>query len=181
MNETNAANQALIIPTEIVVVDLIGCSPNTSVNAKHGQRIDAKLEILRAFERFCNEVGKPQSFKILDCYGEFDKRYQRCEIEVSNETRELYSKAPRSTLKYWQSVLKKQGINALGGGYGNRKGQAKINLDQEMHDLVVGMLVQYPHCDATHIWKGLKARFGEDSIPSKKSVQWWIKSWKTEN
>ncbi|MCK5297240.1 MAG: DDE-type integrase/transposase/recombinase, partial [Alphaproteobacteria bacterium] len=84
------------------------------------------------------------------------------------------------SLHRWRQK-KKGGINALADNYGNRKGSGIIDSNEEIRQLILGMLTDFPHCSAAHVMAALRARFDRSILPSYRSVQRWLTNWKKEN
>lgn len=86
-----------------------------------------------------------------------------------------------NTLRRWERLREKGEVVALAGRYGNRKGTGLLDTDEEMNAFVVGMLAEWPHVASSTVYEGLQARFKDRSIPNLRSLQRFMKRWKTEN
>lgn len=152
---------------------------SVALRGKAQQRLDAKLEILRALAMY-QQAGK-LSIQASEIH--FAAAYTRREIEVSAPTRSLIPDVGASTLATWRRLIRTKGITALAGSYGNRKGDGKIDRQPQLRDFIIGMLVRSPHARATAIMQGIAARFGGSAIelPVMRSLERWIADWRDEN
>lgn len=142
-----------------------------------GARLDARLEILRALDRYrsAHQLG-------IDAgRGRFCRAYAAGEIALSAETRQCIgpSLTPR-TLRRWAAPLRAGDLGALAGRYA-RGTRALIDRDDAFETLVVGMLYSYPHCSATHIAQALRARFPDRRLPALRTVQRWVSEFRARN
>jgi|CXWL01.1.fsa_nt_gi transposase InsO family protein len=152
---------------------------SVSLRGKAQQRLDAKLEILRALAMY-QQAGK-LSIQASEIH--FAAAYTKGDIEVSAPTRSMIPDVGASTLATWRRLIRTKGITALAGSYGNRKGDGKIDRQPQLRDFIIGMLVRSPHARATHIMEGIAARFGGTAIelPVMRSLERWIADWRNEN
>ncbi len=136
-------------------------------------RIDAKIAILKALERFCQDQG----LRKINCQHIFADKYNRGEIPVDGRIPHI---SP-ITLHRWQKTIQAKGVNALAGNLSSRKGQTKIDTHEGLKALALGMLVDFPHATGTHVRAALRARFEPELVPSLRTIERWIKRWKSEN
>lgn len=143
------------------------------------QRIDAKVEILRALEQFHHASG----LTLEKAEHLFAERYNSGAIVVSDITRGVVSNVGARTLRGWRNGVKKEGLTGLAGKYGNRRGSSKIDTQQHVRELIIGLLVAKPHARATHVMRALKARFSDSAVelPSMRSLERWIGDWRDAN
>ena len=85
------------------------------------------------------------------------------------------------TLKRWHYAYYEGGIWALTDGYGNRKGKNKIEADPRLRDVVLGLLVKYPHIRPRRVQEYLKAKHPELACPSERTIARYLARWKQEN
>jgi len=153
---------------------------STALRGKAQQRMDAKLEILRALALF-QEAG---SLSVQAGEIHFAAAYTKGDIEVSDTTRSLIADVGASTLANWRRLIRTRGITALAGSYGNRKGDGTIDRQPPLRDFIIGMLVRSPHARATHVRDGIRARFGATASitePSLRRLEKWLADWRDEN
>jgi putative transposase len=144
------------------------------------QRMDAKLEILRALELF-RQAG---ALGIKAAEPAFSVAYRKGDVQVAAWIRALFPEVAVRSLARWRSTLRAVGISGLAGNHGNRADDTLIERQILLRDFVIAMLVKYPHARATHVEKGIEARFADDDaieMPSLRSIQKWIKRWRRKN
>ncbi|MCW5666492.1 MAG: transposase [Piscinibacter sp.] len=140
-------------------------------------RMDACLAVLRALELHAASTGLP----VKQARTAFVLAYNEGRVEVGAEVRAEVPRTSESTLERWQAQVRRYGIAALGGAYGNRAGSGKVDSRPELREFVQAMLVQHPHCRATHVLKSLRARFGAAGLPSLDALQRWMTAWRAAN
>jgi len=144
------------------------------------RRIDAKLAILSAFERFHQAAG----LAIRVSHPDFARRYNLGEIAVEPWVREQFPDVSDASLWRWGNAVKQHGVSALGGEYGNRRGDSIIDRQPELQEFAVSMLVSHPHSTTGHLMAAMRARFnGHNAIdyPSPRALQRWVANWKQQN
>lgn len=87
----------------------------------------------------------------------------------------------KATFNRWQKAYRESGRMGLVDGYGNRKGQSKIETTPELKRVVLGALLKYPHITAKKIRAYLEAAHAELNIVSIKTIDRYLKGWKEEN
>lgn len=153
-------------------------SVKTPVNGQ--RRLDAKLQLLSAFDRYHLAAGMP----IAAARFQFAECYTRGEIEIDAWVRETVPEVSAASLWRWQRALKADGVAALAGDYGNRKGDSIIDRQPALQEFAVSMLVSHPHCSSGHLLQAVRARFnGHNAIdyPSPRALQRWVANWKRDN
>jgi len=148
-------------------------------------RMDSRLAVVRAFEAFAKASGLP----LHQARTAFALAYNDGGIEVPQTVREEVPQTSDSTIERWQGLLKKGGITALAGAYGNRAGSGCIDSQPALAEFVKAMLVQHPHACASHVMQGLRARFtGPHAVmvmglelPSLRTLERWIGAWREAN
>ncbi|MBI2313542.1 MAG: transposase [Betaproteobacteria bacterium] len=148
-----------------------------SVSRPANGRLDARLAVLAAWETFRRSAG----LAVIPSQHLFADRYNRGEIEVAPWAREFVPDISAATLSRWSGAVKTQGIDALAGRYGNRRGDAKIDRQPALQEFVVSMLVSHPHASSAHVMQAVRARFnGHNALdyPSPRALQRWILAWK---
>jgi putative transposase len=147
------------------------------------RRMDAKLEVLRAFEFFQQAAGLPTTL----AEHQFASAYRLGSVQIPAWVREQIAAVSPASIQRWRLAVKARGITALAGAYGNRKGASKVSAQQPLREFVTAMLVNFPHSRATQVMQAVKARLaadidaGEIQLPSIKSLERWIGQWRQEN
>jgi len=83
------------------------------------------------------------------------------------------------TLERWENAYEADGLMGLVDGYGNRKGQSKIDADPERKKIVIGAMLQQPHITPLKVHQYLEAK--NLNGMSVKAVERFMKKWKAEN
>jgi transposase InsO family protein len=159
-------------------IESLKASVKAPVNGQ--RRLDARLQLLSAFDRYHLVAGTPIAagrFQFAACYN-------RGEIEIDAWVREIVPEVSAASLWRWQRALKTNGVTALAGDYGNRKGESIVDRQPALQEFAVSMLVAHPHCSTGHLMQAVRARFnGHNAIdyPSPRALQRWVANWKNEN
>ncbi len=142
-------------------------------------RIDAKLEILDAFKEFQKTLG----FANTRARYIFAEKYNAGEVAVADWVKNTIIGVSACTLRNWTEVLANKGISGLAGKYGSRKGTGIIDTNEAIRNYILGAIYETPHISCKNIMRGLRARFKEtgDILPSYRTLQVWVKTWKEEN
>jgi len=155
-----------------------GLAKAAALSGRDALRVETKLAVLSAFEQFHRTARLP----LTHALHAFATEYNAGRVSISSEAKPALV-AP-ATLYSWRQVLKTGGVSALAGNYGNRKGSGAIDSQTDIREYLIAAIAEYPHGAATHFWKGLKARFksrDDVRLPTKRSLQRWIKTWKREH
>lgn len=150
------------------------------LDARATARMDAKLALIVAFEHYAEAAHAP----LTRALHSFCVKYEGGSIDIAPEVQSEIPNVAPATLYRWQQALRRDGITSLAGNYGNRKGASAIETQEALHDFLVSMLVDHPHASSKHLVKAMSARFkGRPDIhmPSARSLQRWMKTWKREN
>ncbi len=148
-----------------------------ALSAADKARMDAHLDVLRAFAAYQANCGLSAEQARMA----FSLAYNADRVPVAQDTRRLVPSISDRSVRRWQAEVRKNGIVALAGAYGNRAGTAVLDADQALHDFVRGMLVATPHCRAAHVLAGLQARFKDRRLPGSRALQRWINAWREDN
>jgi len=132
-----------------------------------GKRGDAKLTILREWQRFCE--GKPR----LQCSYDFAEAYSAGVVEVDLETRNLYPTVSRATLMLWQRALKDEGTIALDDRRGGSQGR-HLAEGSEQANFALALLVNRPHLGTAQVMDAMRTRWGRSELPSYATLGRWI-------
>jgi transposase InsO family protein len=158
---------------------LNGLKQSISLSEKSQRRMDAKIEVLHAADAY--RMNRSLSVRRAD--PEFAKAYNARQIEMPDWVRDLVPHVSKGSIRNWRRIVKKESIDQLAGRYLGRKGTSKIDMQPAVRDLVIGLLVTKPHVRATHVIQALRARLGNGDVvlPSKRSLERWMKQWKADN
>ena len=85
------------------------------------------------------------------------------------------------TLERWEQSYQTRGIMGLADGYGNRRGQSKIEQNAELLNVVLGCIINYPHITAKKIKQFLEAEHPELNIVSEGAIRRFVNIWKRDN
>jgi putative transposase len=148
-------------------------------------RMDSRLAVVRAFEAYASACGLP----VHQARIAFALSYNDGGIEVPELVRTEVPRTSDSSIERWQAALRKGGITALAGAYGNRAGSGCIDTQPALQEFVKAMLVQHPHARAGQVMQGLRARFtGPHAVmaqglelPSLRTLERWIGAWREAN
>ena len=166
---------------EIVKEDINpqGLAEYAHIEGRAKSRIDAKLEILEAFKEFQASLG----FANTRARYIFAEKYNAGEVAVADWVKNTIVGLSACTLRNWAEVLANKGISGLAGKYGSRKGTGIIDTNEAVKNYILGAIYETPHVSCKNIMRGLRARFKEtrDSLPSYRTLQDWVKTWKEEN
>lgn len=175
--KTNLANQI----AETAKAD--GLRKLAAMPANDQRRMDAKLQVLRALEEFQQASGLAMTV----AEHQFSAAYRHGHIAVEQWVRDLVGTVSPSSIQRWRLAVRKDGITALAGAYGNRKGVSKIDSYPQVREFVQAMLVSFPESRATQIMHGLRTRMAGDvsggsvELPSMRSLERWMDSWREKN
>lgn len=96
---------------------------------------------------------------------EFCKKYNNKKVLADDVTlRAIINGISPKTLFSWESNYKKDGLVALAGSYGNRKGETKIDSNKELKDHIWSLLYQYPNITNANLMAGLRCKFKNDIL-----------------
>jgi transposase InsO family protein len=141
-------------------------------------RMDARLAVLRALESHAAASPKLPAAQVR---ATFAAAYNAGLVPLPPAARAEVATVSDTTLARWQRDLRQHGIAALAGAYGNRAGSGRIDSEPALREYVQAMLVQHPHARATHVMRGLQARFGSAGLPSARALERWIGAWREAN
>lgn len=147
------------------------------------RRMDARLEVLRAFEEFQRAAGMATTA----AEHQFSTIYRLGHVPVHSWVRDLVGTVSPASIQRWRLAVRKQGVTALAGAYGNRKGASKIDVQPQVREFAQAMLVRFPESRATQIMAGLRTRLAGDitdgrvELPSMRSLERWMDRWRSKN
>ena len=153
-----------------------GLAKLVCLDDKARSRAEARAILVAALEAFLQSTGKP----VTTGQTLFAEAYNAGEIDVEPFVRELIPSTCANTLANWQKKVAKEGISSLAGKYGHRKGSGLAE-DVEIAGYIEAFLTDFPGGTAKQIRRGIRARFGEDRIPTPRSLQRYAQKWRQEH
>ncbi|HEC90926.1 MAG TPA: hypothetical protein ENI55_04590 [Alphaproteobacteria bacterium] len=140
-------------------------------------RAEARLAIVNAFDAFfaCSPLGK------LKATTAFAALYNAGRLDLPGAVKAVVASFSPSALRDWRKKLAIEGVAALAGAHGHRRGRGIIDSSADLQGYIVALLAAKPHVDAAQVMRGLRARFGESLLPSYRSLRRWIAAWKADN
>jgi len=88
-------------------------------------------------------------------------------------------KAPsRATISRWESAYKAGGLPGLAPKYVSRAGETSV--PEHVQEHIQGLLAAMPHMRVPAIWATLKARIGEENLPSQSSIRRYVERFRAE-
>lgn len=156
-----------------------GAAKAAGLTGAKAARMNARLDVLTALNSFAHHQG----LGITAAMEAFCGAYAAGEVGSAGVRAVLGDELSPSSLRRWRRMLKKEGAAALAGNYGNRAGSGVIDRHEALAEYCVAQLATTPHMGGRHLWRGIRARFGDQGIdlPSLRSVQRWLNHWKAEN
>lgn len=139
------------------------------------KRMEARLEVLQAFDNFC--FSAPSS--LGEARAAFCATYNAGGTDAPQEAREFAPRISPATLAAWEKRLRREGIDALAGRYGNRRGGGAIDRCAELRGYCETQLTARPHLSASHLQLGIEADFGQ-SLPLR-TIQRWMAHFRARN
>ncbi len=154
-----------------------GAKNAVAITGSKKQRMEARLDILARLDVFANQ----RRIGICNAMQDFCKAYSTGDLQVPVSVRNFVGPdlCPM-TLRRWRKTLKQQGAAALAGEYGNRTGTSIIETNENMRDLVIGLMAAKPHISAKLVYQSIEVRFS-DSLPSARTVARFMDKWKHDN
>lgn len=162
-----AQTVSTVAPTEIAAQAIAN---HSSRNSKHftnvktserktGQRTDSWLEILKAYETWCDS----QNFASAIARDiEFVKAYNNQQLLLHDWVYHQIHSISHATLKRKDKLRQTaEKIDALGGNYGNRKGKGRIDSDPSLKQAIESCIAAGgKHWRASQIYEILLLEFG---------------------
>lgn len=141
---------------------------------------EARAAVLKAVAGLAGSTGLPMT-KARDIFaaaweaGEDD-------FGLDAEMRGIVTRLSASSLKRWQGQFDRGGLAALAPKHGAaRKGTGTIDRDDAIRVLVEGMMLQHPDVSARLVMRAIRARHDGPDLPSYRTVQRWMATWRQEN
>ncbi|MEQ8747321.1 Mu transposase C-terminal domain-containing protein [Pyruvatibacter sp.] len=101
------------------------------------------------------------------------------DVEIPEWVRDYVYRVNARTLESWVRKAKREGIEALEGKYGHRKGSGTIDSQPAMRDFAATQCETRPQLTANQLMRAIETQFGE-TLP-KRTVQRWMATFKEEN
>ncbi|MEC4804733.1 MAG: DNA-binding protein [Jaaginema sp. PMC 1079.18] len=136
-------------------------------------RRNARLHILAVLTDYCRQ----HALNICECRDDFATQYNARRLPLPGWVTELIPTVSAPTLLRWASNLKVMGVDALAGNYGTRKGSGQIDNDEELRETILAFITQRP----SHIYDELKRRFPKKKLPTKRTIERWVRKWRNNN
>lgn len=136
-------------------------------------RRNARLHILAVLTDYCRQ----HALNICECREDFATQYNARRLPIPGWVSELIPTVSAPTLLRWASNLKVQGVDALAGNYGTRKGSGAIDNDEELRETILAFITQRP----SHIYDELQRRFPNKKLPTKRTIERWVSKWRESN
>lgn len=137
----------------------------------------AKLLIIQAADRFIADNKLPRK------HGQdvFAHEYNLRRIDVAHWVTGEITQLHPGTLRNWISAEYELGMMGLVDLYGNRKGQSKIETNEQLKNTLIALMLDKPHVKACHANEFLRAHCPDAPFVSDKSVQRYMDAWKKEH
>lgn len=146
-------------------------------------RMDARVNILRAFQQFILENPMPNARKVGGkLYKEaFAAAWNRGAIDSPARAQIPYLTSDK--LDRWPVQLRHAGLARLAGNYGHRRGQTLIDQQPQLAVALRSLIIDTPHASTVFAHELLTARYQDSGmqLPSVKTVARWMNAWKAEN
>ena len=146
-------------------------------------RMDARINILRAFQQFILENPMPNARKVGGkLYKEaFAAAWNRGAIDSPARAQIPYLTSDK--LDRWPVQLRHAGLARLAGNYGHRRGQTLIDQQPQLAVALRSLIIDTPHASTVFAHELLCARYQDSGmqLPSVKTVARWMNAWKAEN
>ncbi|WP_345900692.1 Mu transposase C-terminal domain-containing protein [Martelella sp. UBA3392] len=165
-----------VVPDEQLKTAQTGLARLAETNGAARDRAETKLALIATFEAW----RKVSGLAVKPARTAFAMLWNERQIPAPDA---LYSAIPQtsdSTLRRIQQQLGSEGAARLGGNQGkHRKGAGVIDSDEDLRQLILGMIKLYPKADgqAKKIMRALRARESQfEKLPSFRSVQRWLQN-----
>lgn len=156
-----------------------GMAAAAGLTGRAAARMNARLDLLVRLNSFAahQRVGITQAMEA------FCTAYAAGEIGDAKTRAAIGEDVSPSSLRRWRRALRTRGAAALAGDYGNRAGSGLIESSPALLEFVLGMIASTPHIGGKQLHRAIHARFGDADIalPTVRSVQRWLTTWKAKN
>lgn len=145
--------------------------------APHAQRrAEARAAILRACEAF--RAASP-TLRKRAANEAFATAFNAGQIPVDTRGVRI-ERISAATLFRWEKQAR-DSWQALGGSYGGRAGQTRIDAHPEWVTDILGILAEHPSVRVRHVREALVARRGAEGMASETAIADWIRRWQRRN
>ncbi|MFQ5533443.1 MAG: DNA-binding protein [Sphingomonadales bacterium] len=145
--------------------------------AKYRTLAEARETVLFAFKQFHRTSGLSQRHALAVFVDDF----KGGRIALDDGACDHVTALSAPTLKRWMRAYRQRGLAGLAPGWGGRKGDTKIDRDEDLKSFCIGVLVEHPHASSVQVMEGLQVRFPDKDLPDLRNLQRWLKRWKAEN
>jgi hypothetical protein len=135
-------------------------------------RLHAKAAILQAALAWMKE----RSLSLSATSRAFAEAYNAGKVELPAEATDLVRKLGRDTVATWAQVAAREGVERLGGAYGNRKGTGQIDSQPELLGAAQAWLAGNPRGKVGELLEHLTQACPGASVPSLDSTWRWLQA-----
>ena len=139
---------------------------------------DARMKIINAWEHFWAHTSMTKK----EARTAFARMYSEGKIDLGARVRDEVEEFSQITLWRWQKELREGGPAALADDRWRNERKGMIERDDELKEVVLGMMAEYgPDVSGPNVMRELRARFEEERLPSKRTVQRYLRQWRESN
>jgi hypothetical protein len=134
------------------------------------RRLLARLALLRAYARHRDEHGLSD----LGAQEVIAEQYARQEVAVDAWVYAVYPTISARTLRRWEERMVEGGLVGLTDFYGKRSErdyESYFGSNAEMRKVALHFFADHPTCSAAQVFEALREHFGEDELPTLRTVQ----------
>jgi transposase InsO family protein len=145
------------------------------------ERMEARTEAVWAFlewHKNNEEALSPSRVRFCEMWA------ARSIPTVSPKTYAALPEFHPASLRRWQEQVKSEGLGRLAGNYGRRGEPDLINGQTKVRDTIFQHLVLEPRASVANLYRFLEAKMADEAdieLPSKRSVERYIVTWKALN
>ena len=144
--------------------------------ASDDPRVDARLAILDAFERF----HRDSELTVIEALHTFATLYNTTGAGLPEWVRETVKRFSWNTAQRWRQALRKHGPRGLKRRKTGR--ESVIDGDPELCEfLKARLLPNAKHTSARHLREAARAKFPEREMPALSAFRRWSARWRAEN
>ncbi len=190
VKETEAGQWGMIEAQRMIIKDKITIaaqkqtreqelSKTPGLTIKEQDRMDARIRVL-------NLISNYQSTHNLVSRWDATKKYivvyNTGQVDIDVSIRQHIPTLSFASISRWRNKLKVEGITALAGKRSQQNSNTStIDKDLDLREAIIGILVDKPHTSVANIKKVLDGKFKGNLNLSIRSIERWIKKWKTEH
>lgn len=187
-------NQLATVDTEqLARTRTEGDAKAAALDGKARLRMDARLEVLRQFERYCAQENATAHRKFGGKYHKSAFAIAWNKGEIASSARDVIPILSSDKLTRWHEHCQREGLARLAGKEGHRKGQTLIDTQPQLVAALKALLCVYPHVSPgiAHNWlveryetQVLPATLAGDGpirVPCVRTIARWLDAWKKAN